>query len=102
VAHPGCTALQTLGEAPVRGTQPGGWSAGGRGGSGPGLQSHWRLAALHGGGGARSQLRHPNVLAFKDSIEIQEKGATVVYLITEPVKPLTMVLGELNLTGQHK
>lgn len=48
------------------------------------------------------QLRHPNVLAFRDSMEVQEKGATVVYLVTQPVKPLKLVLEELNLAGQHR
>lgn len=50
----------------------------------------------------RAQLRHPNVLAFKDSVETTEKGATVIYLVTEPVKPLKLVLQELNLEGQHR
>ncbi len=48
------------------------------------------------------QLRHPNVLAFKDSAEVQEKGSTVIYLVTQAVKPLKMVLEELNLGGKHK
>jgi SCY1-like protein 1 len=42
------------------------------------------------------------VLAFKDSAEVQEKGQTVVYLVTQPVKPLKLVLEELNLNGQHR
>lgn len=48
------------------------------------------------------QLRHPNVLAFKDSIEVQEKGQHVVYLVTQAVRPLITVLKELNLAGQHR
>lgn len=48
------------------------------------------------------QLRHPNILAFKDSAEVQEKGQTVVYLVTQPVQPLKSVLEELNLQGQHR
>lgn len=48
------------------------------------------------------QLRHPNILAFKDSIEVQEKGQHVVYLVTEAVRPLITVLKELNLAGQHR
>ena len=48
------------------------------------------------------QLRHPNVLAFKDSAETTEKGATVIYLVTEPVQPLRLVLQELDLHGQHR
>jgi hypothetical protein len=48
------------------------------------------------------QLRHPNVLAFKDSLELQEKGQTVLYLVTEAVRPLAMVLKELDISGQHR
>lgn len=48
------------------------------------------------------QLRHPNVLAFRDSIEVVEKGVTVIYLITEPVKPVKLVLDELDLRGQQR
>lgn len=48
------------------------------------------------------QLRHPNILAFKDSIEVQEKGQQVLYLVTEAVRPLSTVLRELNLTGKHR
>ncbi len=48
------------------------------------------------------QLRHPNILAFKDSAETTEKGATVITLVTEPVKPLKDVLKELGLEGQHR
>eukprot|EP00967_Tisochrysis_lutea_P056792 scaffold71829_cov15-Tisochrysis_lutea.AAC.1 len=47
------------------------------------------------------QLRHPNILAFKDSAEVQEKGATVIYLVTQPVRSLKTVLEELDLQGQH-
>lgn len=48
------------------------------------------------------QLRHPNVLAFKDSIETQERGMHVVYLVTEAVKPLATVLKDINLAGHHR
>ncbi len=48
------------------------------------------------------QLRHPNVLNYKDSMEVQEKGCTVICLVTEPVKPLKSVLQELDLHGQHR
>ncbi|KAG2438971.1 hypothetical protein HYH02_010763 [Chlamydomonas schloesseri] len=47
-------------------------------------------------------LRHPNLLAYKDSTETTEKGATVIMLVTEPVKPLKEVLKELDLQGQHR
>jgi SCY1-like protein 1 len=48
------------------------------------------------------QLRHPNVLTYKDSAEVQEQGSHVVYLVTEPVKPLNVVLDELDLEQQNK
>ncbi|MEW5318095.1 MAG: hypothetical protein WDW38_009346 [Sanguina aurantia] len=47
-------------------------------------------------------LRHPNILAFRDSIEVVEKGVTVIYLVTEPVKPVKLVLDELDLRGQPR
>lgn len=49
-----------------------------------------------------AQLRHPNILAFKESVETQEKGSTVIYLVTQPVRPLKTVLEELDLQGQHR
>lgn len=49
-----------------------------------------------------NQLRHPNLVAFKDTMEIEEKGSITVYLITEPVKPLQMVLEDINLSGEHR
>ncbi len=48
------------------------------------------------------QLRHPNVLAFKDTAEVEEKGETVLYLVTEPVKPLADVLEELDMEGSAR
>lgn len=48
------------------------------------------------------QLRHPNILAFKDSLEVQEKGQQVVYLVTEAVSPLSTLLKELDLSGKHR
>lgn len=42
------------------------------------------------------------MLSFRDSAETTEKGATVLYLVTEPVKPLKLVLQELDLQGQHR
>lgn len=48
------------------------------------------------------QLRHPNVLAFKDTAEVEEKGETVIYLVTEPVKPLADVLEELDISGSAR
>lgn len=36
--------------------------------------------------------RHPGVLAFRDSAEIEERGEAVLYLVTEAVTPLAEVL----------
>ena len=48
------------------------------------------------------QLRHPNILAFKDTAEVEEKGETVIYLVTEPCKPLADALEELDMTGSAR
>jgi hypothetical protein len=52
------------------------------------------------------QLRHPNVLEYKDSLEIEagEKtgGGPVLYIVTEPVSPLNCKLNELNLQGADR
>lgn len=48
------------------------------------------------------QLRHPNILAFKSTVEIEEKGDTVVYLVTESVKPLTTVLDSLDMSDEAR
>ncbi|KAF6265414.1 armadillo-type protein [Scenedesmus sp. NREL 46B-D3] len=61
-----------------------------------------KLVAARNGVRRLKMLRHPNVLAFKDSLEVQEKGQTVLYLVTEAVRPLAMVLQELDLAGQHR
>ena len=47
-------------------------------------------------------MRHPNVLAFKDTLEVEEKGITSLYVITEPVEPLTEVLQQLDIQGQAR
>ncbi|KAL4423761.1 hypothetical protein ABPG75_001062 [Micractinium tetrahymenae] len=41
-------------------------------------------------------LRHPNVLVFKDSLEVEERGEAVLYLVTEPVTPLSEVLAGMR------
>lgn len=43
-------------------------------------------------------MKHPNILTFKDSQETEEKGETVIYLVTEAVTPLIDVLQSLNFT----
>lgn len=47
-------------------------------------------------------MRHPNILAFKDSQEVTEKGVTTLYLITEPAQPLRDVLTEVDLGAQRQ
>lgn len=48
------------------------------------------------------QLRHPGVLVFKETLEVEEKGEQVVYLITEPVTPLAEFLEEAILQGAER
>lgn len=48
------------------------------------------------------QLRHPNILAFKFTVEIEEKGETVVYLVTESVKPLAETLTALDMSDDQR
>jgi SCY1-like protein 1 len=48
------------------------------------------------------QLRHPNILAFKDTTELEERGETVIYLVTEPVTPLPEVLSSLEMDGPQR
>lgn len=61
-----------------------------------------RLVAARNGVKRLKLVRHPNILSFKDSYELTERGATVIYLVTQPVQPLKMALEELNLEGQHR
>ncbi len=48
------------------------------------------------------QVKHPNILAFKDSQEVEERGETVIYLVTEAVTPLVDVLQNLGVSGSAK
>lgn len=41
-------------------------------------------------------------MAFKDTVEIEERGETVIYLVTEPVSPLVDVLGTLGLQADQR
>ncbi|KAG2500649.1 hypothetical protein HYH03_001416 [Edaphochlamys debaryana] len=61
-----------------------------------------KLVCARNGVKRLKMMRHPNLLAFKDSNEATEKGATVIQLVTEPVKPLKDVMLELGLEGQHR
>ncbi|KAL4446317.1 hypothetical protein ABPG77_003124 [Micractinium sp. CCAP 211/92] len=47
-------------------------------------------------------LRHPNVLVFKDSLEVEERGETVLYLVTEQVTPLSEVLAGMRGTDREQ
>lgn len=47
-------------------------------------------------------LRHPNVLVFKESVEVEEKGETVLYLVTEAVTPLAEVLRGMRGTDREQ
>ncbi len=48
------------------------------------------------------QLRHPNLLVYKDTAEVDERGEAVIYLVTEPVKPLDEALRDLRLDGTQR
>ena len=48
------------------------------------------------------QLRHPNILAFKETVEIEERGETVVYIMTEAVTSLSTVLRDNDLKGPER
>ena len=49
-----------------------------------------------------AQVRHPNILAFKDTLELEEKHETVIYVVTEPVTPLEELLAELDVQGEAR
>ena len=42
------------------------------------------------------------MLAFKDTAEVDEKGETVIYIVTEPVTPLLEVLKQLDMEGTSR
>ena len=48
------------------------------------------------------QLRHPNILQFRDTAEVDERGETVIYVVTEPVTPLAVHLTSLDLQGPQR
>ena len=43
------------------------------------------------------QLRHPNILQFKETAELEERGETVIYLVTEARTPLADHLQHLDI-----
>ncbi|CAK0749386.1 hypothetical protein CVIRNUC_001906 [Coccomyxa viridis] len=61
-----------------------------------------KLVAARNGVKRLRMVRHPNVLAFKDTLEVEEKGSTSLYVVTEPVEPLTEVLQQLDIQGQAR
>lgn len=61
-----------------------------------------QLVAARNGIKRLKLLRHPNILPFIASHETIEKGATVIYLVTQACSPMKTVLDELNLKGQHR
>ena len=42
------------------------------------------------------------MLAFKETLEVEEKGVSVLYVITEVVAPLTEVLQQLDIEGHAR
>lgn len=61
-----------------------------------------KLAAARNGVKRLRTLRHPNVLVFKDTAEVEERGETTLYLATEPVRPLAAVLGSIGVRGEER
>lgn len=47
-------------------------------------------------------LRHPNVLQFKETAEVEERGETIIFLVTEAVTPLYDHLNHLDIQGQAR
>lgn len=65
----------------------------------------WAQYKVRGLPEAHPQLRHPNVLQFKDSVELEasERGGPVtLYLVTEAVTPLSTLLQELRLSDAQR
>mmetsp|Transcript_22045 Transcript_22045/g.61184 ORF Transcript_22045/g.61184 Transcript_22045/m.61184 type:complete len:774 (-) Transcript_22045:119-2440(-) len=60
------------------------------------------LDAARNGAKRLRTMRHPNMLSFKDTAEVEERNETVIYIVTEPVKPLKLVLDDLALEGTQK
>lgn len=52
------------------------------------------------------QVRHPNILSFLHSTEIEgfdgPSQKHTIYIVTEPVMPLSEKLKELNLSGTQR
>lgn len=61
-----------------------------------------RLIAARNGVRRLRTFRHPHILSFKDMVEIDERGETAIYLITEAVTPLPVVLESIALHEQER
>ncbi|GAB4824254.1 hypothetical protein N2152v2_011300 [Parachlorella kessleri] len=61
-----------------------------------------KLVAARNGAKRLRMLRHPNILAFKETVEIEERGETVVYIMTEAVTALSTVLRDNDLKGLER
>ena len=48
------------------------------------------------------QTKHPRILTFEWAGETEASGATLVYLVTEPVQPLAELLAEVALEGEQR
>ena len=48
------------------------------------------------------QLRHPNILQFKETAELEERGETAIYLVTEACTPLADHLQHLDIQVCHQ
>ncbi len=42
------------------------------------------------------------MLQFRDTVELEERGETVIYVVTEPVTPLAVHLAGLDLQGPQR
>ena len=62
--------------------------------------------ALRCAGVAGFQVRHPNILSFLHSAEIETYDAgspkVTIYIVTEPVMPLSEKIKELGLEGTQR
>ncbi|KAH7282409.1 hypothetical protein KP509_35G029600 [Ceratopteris richardii] len=65
-----------------------------------------RLGAARNGVKRLRTVRHPNVLSFLHSTEVETVEGSLtkltIYMVTEPVMPLAEKLKELNLEGTHR
>jgi len=56
--------------------------------------------------GAPFQVRHPNILSFLHSTEVETVDAgspkVTIYMVTEPVMPLSDKIKELGLEGSQR